>query len=509
MTTLRSSGAHRDRPAHRHAAKIAGALVCTSALVLAAVVTVNPVSAQREASGSVLTPMGRAPLSFADIAERVTPAVVSISVSNGTRLASRRRGNNFGRSLPDLPEGLPESFKEFFRNMPRQFGNPPRRPTRAQGSGFVVSADGYVVTNNHVIDKATRIRVTFDKANEGEKYDAELVGTDPRTDIALLKIKSNKTFPYVRFADNPARVGDWVLAVGNPFGLGGTVTAGIVSALARGISAGPYDYLQIDAAVNRGNSGGPTFNLNGNVIGVNTAIYSPSGGNVGIAFAVPAATVKTVVEQLKTSGSVERGWLGVKIQNLDEDMAQSYGLTETSGALIQEITADSPAQAAGLKVQDVILRVDGRKIRNTKDLALKIAEYKPNTVVAVEVMRRDAKQTIRVKLGRFPSSTDELSRLREGKPKTREFSSLGLTFDTDSNAATRQKGVRIAKVEDGSDAAGKGLSPGDVITHINGEQVRSPEDIERVVKRTTRRSVRLTVKNSRQTRVVAIKVKRS
>ena len=223
--------------------------------------------------------------------------------------------------MPDLPEDHP--LNEFFRNLPREFGgrggqntpNAPRPPSQAQGSGFVISADGYVVTNNHVIDGAAKIQVSFDK---DRKYEAELVGTDARTDVALLKIKSSEKFQTVKFAAAQPRVGDWVLAVGNPFGLGGTVTAGIVSAQGRDIGSGPYDYMQIDAAVNRGNSGGPSFNLEGDVVGVNTAIYSPSGGNVGIAFAIPAKTVQDVVAQLKAGGSVSRGWLGVKIQNIDE-----------------------------------------------------------------------------------------------------------------------------------------------------------------------------------------------
>ncbi|MET0193315.1 MAG: trypsin-like peptidase domain-containing protein, partial [Hyphomicrobiaceae bacterium] len=269
---------------------------------------------------SVQTPFGRAPLSFADIVERVKPAVVSIQVSNGAKLASNPKGGAPRGTVPEVPEDSP--FFEFFKRLPPEFrGQPTPRPTQAQGSGFVISPDGFVVTNNHVIDGANKITVNFDQDN---KYEAELVGTDQRTDLALLKIKGGKgNFPHVKFADKQPRVGDWVVAVGNPFGLGGTVTAGIVSALGRDIGSGPYDYMQIDAAVNRGNSGGPTFNLDGEVVGVNTAIYSPSGGNVGIAFAVPAKVATEVVTQLQSGGSVSRGWLGVKIQNVDEDTAAS------------------------------------------------------------------------------------------------------------------------------------------------------------------------------------------
>ena len=319
-----------------------------AALALAGVVGLglpqSAVHAQLKPEAAVQMP-GRAPLSFADIVDRVKPAVVSIHVTNGgsqPKIAQAPKGGSPKGSSPrDLFPGLPDDhpLSEFFKNLPKEWrdlpgpGNP--RPTQAQGSGFVVSADGFVVTNNHVIDGGSKIQVSFDKDN---KFDAELIGTDQRTDIALLKIKASQTFPFVKFADKTPRVGDWVIAVGNPFGLGGTVTAGIVSAQGRDIGSGPYDYMQIDAAVNRGNSGGPTFNLDGDVVGVNTAIYSPSGGNVGIAFAIPAKTAGDVVTQLKSSGSVNRGWLGVKIQNIDEDTAASLGLTEPKGALVTEVT---------------------------------------------------------------------------------------------------------------------------------------------------------------------------
>ena len=492
---------------------LASAMLGASVLALGATVPLTPTLAQRA------SPPPGAPLSFVDLAEKVKPSVVSISVSSGGQRVAQgsgkeeRRGNQ--RPLPNIP-GLPDELQEFFKNLPREFGGggASPRPVQAQGSGFVISEDGYVVTNNHVIDKANKIQVTFDNGDKSDKFDAELVGTDPRTDIALLKIKgASKKFPAVKFATKESRVGEWVIAVGNPFGLGGTVTAGIVSALARGISEGPYDYIQIDAAVNRGNSGGPTFNLDGEVIGVNTAIYSPSGGNVGIAFAVPAATVTKVVAQLKTSGSVARGWLGVKIQNLDDDMAKSFGLADTSGALIQEVTANGPAQGAGLKAEDVILSVNGVKIKDTKDLALKIAEYQPNTTVDVRVMRKDKEETVKVKLGRFPGSADELAKADESKPATRQFSSLGLSFNTGAPgrrgaAAAPRDGVQVAEVEEGSDAATKGISVGDLVTHVNGEAVSSADDIEAIVKRTSRGSVRLTVKSQNQTAVIAVNIKK-
>ncbi len=494
------------------------ALVGTSVLALSATAPMAPAAAQR-ADQSVITPMGRAPLSFADIAEKVKPSVVSISVSSGGRATAqapvpgqKAPPNSRGAApRPPIP-GLPEEWNEFFRNLPRDFGgggNNSPRPVQAQGSGFVISADGYVVTNNHVIDKANKIEVVFDTDDKTEKYEAELVGTDPRTDIALLKIKTDRKFQFVKFAPKEPRVGDWVLAVGNPFGLGGTVTAGIVSALARGIAEGPYDYLQIDAAVNRGNSGGPTFNLDGEVVGVNTAIYSPSGGNVGIAFAVPASTVTKVIEQLRSTGSVARGWLGVKIQNLDKDMASTYGLTDTAGALVQEVTAKGPAEASGVKVEDVILSVNGTKIKDTKDLALKIAEYAPNTVVDVRVMRRDKEEIVKVKLGLFPGASEVAAVPEKSDPATKQSSSLGLSFSTAPRRGTgpRDPGATVAAVDEGSDAGTKGISAGDVITHVNGEPVNSADEVEAAVKRANRTTVRLTVKSDSRTAVVAVAVK--
>ena len=336
--------------------RLAYASVLTG-LALAGVVGLgmpHPAVHAQRSDATVQTPMGRAPLSFADIVERVKPAVVSIHVTNGgAKTAQGPQGPKGGTPksprdfLPDLPDDHP--LNEFFKNLPKEWRGQPSpspRPSLAQGSGFVISTDGYVVTNNHVIDSASKIQVSFDKDN---KYEAELIGTDQRTDIALLKIKdTSRPFTFVKFSDKTPRIGDWVLAIGNPFGLGGSVTAGIVSAQGRDIGSGPYDYMQIDAAVNRGNSGGPTFNLEGEVVGVNTAIYSPSGGNVGIAFAIPSKTASEVVEQLKSGGSVNRGWLGVKIQNVDEDTAASLGLNEPKGALVSDVTAGGPAAAAGL-----------------------------------------------------------------------------------------------------------------------------------------------------------------
>jgi serine protease Do len=459
--------------------------------------------------------MSRAPLSFADIVDRVKPAVVSIQVSGGggPKVAKGpapsprgREGNRDRDLLPNLPDDHP--LNEFFRNLPRDFGGRPR-PMQAQGSGFVISPDGYLITNNHVIDSATKVQVIFDQNN---KYEADLVGTDQRTDLALLKIKANgKTFPFVKLAEGaPPRVGDWVIAVGNPFGLGGTVTAGIVSAHGRDIGSGPYDYMQIDAAVNKGNSGGPTFNLDGEVVGVNTAIYSPSGGSIGIAFAIPAKTVSEVVAQLKTSGSVKRGWLGVRIQSLDDDIAASLGLTETKGALVNEVTSSGPAAEAGIKNGDAILSVNGVKINDSRDLARQIANFAPGTKVDVKVLRGQREQTIGVKLGTLPSGAE----LAKAGPPDRqpaqptELEQLGLSVAP--AAGPDKEGVMITDVDNDSDAARKGLRVGDLILEMGGTPVSTPQDVTDAIReagRLQRRAVLMRIRSGTDTpRFVAIQL---
>jgi serine protease Do len=450
--------------------------------------------------------LGRAPLSFADIVERVKPAVVSVSVTSGGDKLASKTGKKGIPGLPELPDDHP--LNEFFKNLPKEFRSPEARPSQAQGSGFVISADGYVVTNNHVIDGASKIQVSFDEHN---KFDAELIGSDPRTDLALLKIKNaNKQFQFVKFAGSPGRVGDWVIAVGNPFGLGGTVTAGIISAFGRDIGSGPYDFVQIDAAVNKGNSGGPTFNLEGDVIGVNTAIYSPSGGSVGIAFAVPAKTAAEVVEQLKSKGTVSRGWLGVKIQSVDDDTAASLGLADASGAFISEVTPNGPAASAGLKTQDAILQINQDKIADSRDLARKIAEFAPGTTVDVKVWRANKEQFVKVKLGTFPGSKEEIAKLEHGSGPAGDVTALeqlGLSLAP----GKVKEGVAIAEVEQGTDAAQKGLKAGDVILEVAGEPVSSPADVSAAIKKAkglARKAVLLRVKSGEQFRFVAVQLKK-
>jgi serine protease Do len=471
-----------------------------------------PAQAQLKSDAPGLqTPYGRAPLTFADIVDRVKPAVVSIHVTNGGgKIAMGPDGKGGGPRdlLPDLPDDHPLS--EFFKRLPpelRGLPSPNARPTLAQGSGFVISADGYVVTNNHVIDGASKIQVSFD---QDRKFEAELVGTDQRTDVALLKIKSGTgPFHFVKFAENAPRVGDWVLAVGNPFGLGGSVTAGIVSALGRDINAGPYDYMQIDAAVNRGNSGGPTFNLDGDVVGVNTAIYSPSGGNVGIAFAIPARTASEVVGQLKSSGSVRRGWLGVKIQNIDEDTAASLGLGEAKGALVTEVTTSGPAAEAGLKNGDAILAVNGQPVADSRDLARQIAGISPNAKVDVKILRGQKEQVVPVKLGTFPSGK-ELAKVEESlkEPQTTEMDQLGLTVAP--GTGSNKDGVVVTNVDGDSDAAQKGIKSGDVILEVGGLNVKTPDDVANGVKEATklgRKAVLMRVKSGSEMRFVAVQLK--
>ncbi len=300
------------------------------------------------------------------------------------------------------------------------------------------------------------------------------------------------------------------MAVGNPFGLGGTVTAGIISAFGRDIGSGPYDFLQIDAAVNKGNSGGPTFNLDGDVVGVNTAIYSPSGGNVGIAFAVPAKTAAEVVDQLKSKGTVSRGWLGVKIQNVDDDTAASLGLAESSGAFVTEVTANGPAAASGLKAQDAIMQVNGTRIADSRDLARKIAEFAPGTTVDVKVWRGNREETVKVKLGTFPGTKEEIAKLEKSggdTPNATELEQLGLSL----SPGKVKEGVAIAEVEQGTDASQKGLKSGDVILEVAGEPVTSPAEVAAAVKKAKdmgRKAVLLRVKSADQSRFVAVQLKK-
>ncbi len=453
---------------------------------------------------AVAQDISRAPLTFADVAEKVRPAVVSIF----TKGTSEGPAQNF--SMPEVPEGSPfhEFFEQFRRNFPNGQNQRPRLE-RAQGSGFLISADGYLVTNHHVVDNATEISVTFES---DEEFKAQVIGTDQRTDLALLKLETDQTFDnFLTFGQSKPRVGDWVLAVGNPFGLGGTVTAGIVSAGGRSIGTGPYDYLQIDAAVNRGNSGGPAVNLDGEVIGVNTAIFSPSGGNVGIAFAIPSQLAQKVINELRDNGKVSRGWLGVSIQDVSEDIAESLGISEAKGAMITRILEDGPSEGSDLKVRDVVVNVNGAAIANSRDLARKIAELSPNSDAELAIMRDGKEASVTIKLGTFPA-TDQLASLSgQEAPQSSDHETmkeLGLSLTPASEVeGAGEFGVAITDVDPISEAAEKGLNAGDVIVEVGGKSVSTPSEVARGIREASekgRKAVLLQVQSNRQTRFVAL-----
>jgi len=460
------------------------------------------------------------PVGFADIVEQVKPAVISVRVKmdGGPRL--------MGFDNLPIPRATPGSpMDRFFRRSPdsgvpnipgvpddlrRQA--PGRNLVTGQGSGFFISADGYAVTNNHVVDKAETVEVGTD---DGKTYSAKVIGTDPRTDIALIKVDGRDDFQHVRFAEKSPRIGDWVLAVGNPFGLGGTVTAGIVSARGRDIGAGPYDdFIQIDAPVNRGNSGGPTFDVDGGVIGVNTAIYSPSGGSVGIAFAIPAETVKSVISQLKDKGTVSRGWIGVQIQPVNADIADSLGLKGTQGALVAEPQANGPAVKAGIQAGDVITAVNGTPVRDARDLARQIGAMSPGTTVRLTVLQKGQEKTVSVTLGELPNEREA-----RATPESREQGSglalprLGLTLAPASEVAgSGSDGVVVTQVEPDGVAAEHGFKAGDVILEVAGRKVASPADIRASIgnaQREGKRTVLIRVKSGEGTKFVALRLGRA
>ena len=498
------------------------ALLAAAALIGAGVLglSLNPsvpfaVAETTETAQTVETPFGSAPLSFADLVAKVSPAVVSINVKGDVKVADNNGSPIPG--MPNIPEDSPlyDFFKQFRKGMP----SPKHSPSLAQGSGFFITDDGYVVTNNHVVEDAEDITVTME---DGEKFSAKRIGTDPRTDLALLKVtdKTNKKFPFVEMSDETPRVGDWVLAVGNPFGLGGTVTAGIISAHNRDIGSGsPYDYLQIDAAVNRGNSGGPSFGLDGKVVGVNTAIFSPSGGNVGIAFAVPAALVTEVIADLKDDGSVDRGWLGVVIQSVNDDIADSVGLAKAKGAMITKVTEDGPASKEDIKAGDVIVEVNGNEVKDSRDLARKIAGLNPDTEVKLSIVRYGDKREVAMQLGTFPSNT-KMAALEKEKPEdlSEQMKDLGLSLAPASKIpGIGEKGVLITEVDPESDAADKGLEAGNIILQVAGVDVSNPDDVAEGIKKAMESAkgdkdtvkVLMQVKKGDQTSFVALSLKKA
>ena len=425
--------------------------------------------------------------SFADVVEKVSPAVVSVRVKAKIEPASDGGAQMFdfnGQGFDQLPDNHP--LKKFFREFRDQNGNNGRLQRRdqqprpvAQGSGFFISEDGYVVTNNHVVDNGSAFTVVTD---DGKEYDAKLIGTDPKTDLAVLKVDGNgQKFTYVNFADDSkVRVGDWVVAVGNPFGLGGTVTSGIVSARGRDIGAGPYDdFIQIDAAVNHGNSGGPAFNLNGEVVGINTAIFSPSGGSVGIAFAIPASTAKDVVKDLMTTGTVDRGWLGVEIQPVNDEIAESLGLTGTKGALVSNAQDGGPGKAAGIKAGDVITEVDGRTVESPRELARIVGDTAPGKEVEVTLWRNGKSETVKLTLGELKPDQKQASLDQdESQPEQGDtLKDFGMTVTKSEDG----KGIVVTDVEPGSPADDRGIQAGDVIVAVNSTDISGAGDFNKVL----------------------------
>ena len=424
-----------------------------------------------------------APESFAPLAKKVTPAVVNIASTQ--EVQAPQGGPQF-----NFPPGSP--FEQFFHQFQQQFGNNGQQQheqATALGSGFIIDPAGYVVTNYHVVDHATEVTI---RMTDNNVYPAKVVGTDPQTDIALLKIDAGKPLPSLTLGDSDkAQVGDWVMAVGNPFGLGGTVTAGIISARGRNIQAGPYDdFLQVDASINRGNSGGPLFNMDGQVIGVNTAIYSPNGGSVGIGFAIPSNMVKTVVAQLREHGSVERGWLGVQIQNVTPDLAAALGLDKAEGAMVAGVTPNSPAAHAGIKNGDVILSFDGKTITDTRELARVVAAYPVNSKANVDIWRNGAEQTVAVVTGRQPTQEQQVANAEPSgqQPDGTYHSALlsaqlaGLTPDLKAKFGIDNSinGVLVLDIKPGS-VFEQNLRSGDIIEKVEGTAVTTPAQVEHIV----------------------------
>ncbi len=503
-------------PAFCHRLRPVLAAICLGATLGAASVLISaPASA-------------RGPDGIADVAEKVIDAVVNISTSQTVEA----KGGGEGRgAMPQLPPGSPfeEFFDDFFKNRRGPGGNSkggdrgtdlqPRK-TNSLGSGFIVDTSGIVVTNNHVIADADEINVIM---NDGTKIKAELVGVDKKTDLAVLKFKPVKPLVAVKFGDSDKlRLGEWVIAIGNPFSLGGTVTAGIVSARNRDINSGPYDsYIQTDAAINRGNSGGPLFNLDGEVIGVNTLIISPSGGSIGIGFAVPSKTVVGVVDQLRQFGELRRGWLGVRIQQVTDEIAESLNIKPARGALIAGVEDKGPAKPAGIEPGDVVVKFDGKDIKEPKDLSRVVADTAVGKEVDVVIIRKGAEETRKVTLGRLEDGDKAVQASAKTKEEPAEKpvtqKALGLDLATLSkDLRTRYKikdsvkGVIITSVDGTSDAAEKRLSAGEVIVEVAQEAVSNAADVKKRVdqlKKDGKKSVLLLVANADgELRFVALSV---
>lgn len=454
--------------------------------------------------------------SFADVIERVRGAVVSVKVTVGAASDEAFEGEmDRPRGLPRLQPGDP--LERFFRQFRDNEQAPRRRSPRrgmSQGSGFIISADGYVVTNNHVVRSAAAVVLTLDN---GKTVTARVIGADEKTDLALLKINEAGTYKFVNFGESSPRVGDWVVAIGNPFGLGGTVTAGIVSARGRDIGAGPYDdFLQIDAPVNRGNSGGPTFDLHGNVVGVNTAIYSPSGGSVGIGFAIPASVARNVIASLRDKGSVSRGFIGVQIQPLTDAIAKSLGMPEAKGALIADVQPGLPAAAAGLRAGDIIVQLNGEAIESPRDLARKIASMPPEQTAQITYRRDGAEQKTSLKLATQPNeqraSLDRAPAPDRGSAQLPAPQFGMLLAPAASIPGAGSEGVVVVEIEPDGLAAQQGLRSGDVILEAGGRKITAAGDVTAALeaaRKQGRPALLLRVRSGEQTRFVALTTRAS
>jgi serine protease Do len=454
------------------------------------------------------------PIGFADIVERVKPSVISVRV----KAAEKPTADN----SDDSPFQPGSPMERFFRRFGGPDGFPGQRgprggrgPISGQGSGFFISADGFAVTNNHVVDGADSVEVATD---DGTTYPAKVIGTDPRTDVALIKVEGRTDFPFAKLSDGQPRIGDWVLAVGNPFGLGGTVTAGIVSARGRDIGSGPYDdFIQIDAPVNKGNSGGPAFDTQGEVVGVNTAIFSPSGGSVGIAFSIPASTVKSVVAQLKDKGTVSRGWIGIQIQPVTADIAESLGLKKAEGALVAEPQADSPASKAGIVSGDVITSVNGTTVRDARELTRTIGAMAPGTEVKLNVVQKGKERTVDLTLGVLPNQREARASIDGDRDRGRsqrgvDLGRLGMTVaPANSVAGAGKDGVVVTEVERGGAAAERGFKEGDVILEVGGKTVSNAADVRDAIQSArseNKNTVLIRVNSGGSSRFVAVPVGR-
>ena len=475
-------------------------------------------------------PMQDVPPSFAPLAKQLLPAVVNIST---TQAAPARANRPDAPDVPQAPPGSPfeEFFRDFFRNRPGQGPGGPgpgagpdqpqqqqRRRGQSLGSGFILDASGIVVTNNHVIDGADEINVIL---QDNTTIRAELLGTDPRTDIAVLRIKTEKPLHAVKFGDSDhADVGDWVVAIGNPFGLGGTVTAGIVSARGRNIGQGNYDdFIQTDAAINRGNSGGPLFNLKGEVVGINTAIYSPTGGSIGIGFSIPSNLAKNIVAQLQDGGKVRRGWLGVNIQQLTDEIADSLGLPKgAKGALVARVQEDGPAASGGIRNGDVVLRFNNQDVQEMRNLPRIVAETPVGRAVPVVVWRDGREQTVNVTVGELPAEAQQAAATPGPQPeRAMELTGLGLrvsplTAETRERFGLKpeQRGVVITEVAPDSPGAERELRPGDVVVEAQQERVNTPQELQQrlaTLRQQNRATVLLLIESQQGQRFVPLRLR--